>query len=97
MTIVPEISHFTNRDRREPINKEAIGSECSVKKRGSSSNFEVKIIPTDPAQPFIDPYVTNTAFGVRGYPGYKKKYISLEAYMRKISKLELQANHIYLI
>jgi len=95
MTLTPEISHFPDKSRGESKNRERRHSDFKFKKPLFCSGYEVKITPTEPTEPFIDPYITNTAFGARGYPGYKKKRISLEAYMRKISKLELPgAEHL---
>ncbi len=89
MTLVPEISHFTGQYRGDPGNRGSNSPGFSFKKPFSSPGYEIKIIPSDPAAPFIDPYITNISFGARGYPGYKKKRISLETYMDKITKFDL--------
>jgi len=89
MTLVPGISHLKEGNLAETASRPLGCGDFSFKKPLSSPEYEIKIIPSDPAEPFIDPYVTNTAFGVRAYPGYKRKRISLESYMSEISKINL--------
>ncbi len=89
MTLAPEISHLKEENRQESTSRAPCNADFSFRKPLPSPAYEIKINQSDPAKPFIDPYVTNTAFGVRAYPGYKKKRISLEEYMGEISKFDL--------
>ena len=89
MTLVPGISHLKEENRQESLTTTPCCPKFGFKKPLPSPGYEIKIYPPEPAEPFIDPYVTNAAFGVRAYPGYKKKRISLEEYMGEISKFDL--------
>jgi len=89
MTLVPEISHLKEENRQESITTTPGCPKFGFKKPLPSPGYEIKIYPPEPAEPFIDPYITNAAFGVRAYPGYQKKRISLEEYMGEISKFDL--------